>query len=116
MPPHNHRAPKVERHPTGNGAHGRRSCTRVRIRTGTLQDKKHFDLDVSGSEDDSKPPDSDHGRDVDSTSQGENSRNHVNDPNTIPSSKNTANDINHFFDRSGDKAICKICRQVFLHS
>jgi hypothetical protein len=112
--------PKVQP-PTGTGkpdsAHARRSRTHVQTRTGSLQEEDQFDLDaISSSEDDYEPPCDDHGCNPISTTQGEDSRNHVNDPDTIPLPKTTANDICHFFDKSGDKVVCKICRQVFLHS
>ena len=112
--------PQVEP-PTGTGnpdsAPARRSRTHVQTKTGTLQDEEQFDIDaISGSEDDSEPPCGDHGCDANSTAQGGKSSNQVNDPDTVPSSKKAANDIRHFFDKSGNKVVCKICRQVFLRS
>jgi hypothetical protein len=45
------------------------SRTQVRTKTGTLQDEEQFDIDdVSGSEDDYDPPQSDHGNDSDANS------------------------------------------------
>ncbi len=90
----------------------------MQTRTHTLQDKKQFDLNaVSGSGDDSEPQHSDHGCDANSTAQGGDNCNWVNDPNATPSLKTTtAKDIRHFFDKSEDKVVCKICRQVFLCS
>jgi hypothetical protein len=94
--------------------HSWQSRTRMQIRTGTLQDKEKFDLDVSDSEDDHESLHSDHGCNANSTSQGENSRNHINDPNIVFSFKTTTNDIHHFFNKSEDKVVCKICRHIFL--
>jgi hypothetical protein len=78
------------------------------------QDEDQFDLDaVSGSEDES-----DHGRDANPTALGESSRDHiqVNDPDTVSLPKTAALDIRYFFDKSGDSAVCNICRQFFLPS
>jgi hypothetical protein len=91
----------------------------MQTKTGTLQDEEQFDIDdVSDSKDDYNPPHSDHGNDsdADSTAQRDttqNSHNRVNDPDAIPSLKPGASDIHYFFDRSGEKAVCRICRQVF---
>ena len=94
-----------------DGVHARRSRTHKQARTGSLQDEEQFDLDaISSSEDDYEPVCSDHGRDPDSTTQGEDGRNQVNDPDAAPLPKTTANDIRYFFDKSGDKVVCNICR------
>jgi hypothetical protein len=95
-----------------DNAPARRSRTRTQT-TGTLQDGEEFDLDnISGDEDDYEQLPSDHGCDVDSPARG----GHVNDPDAAPLPKTTAMDIRHFFDKSGDKVICKVCRQVLLGS
>lgn len=112
--------------PTGTGNPDRarrapawRSRTRVQARAVTLQlqDEEQFDLDaISGSDGEYEPPPSDHGRGANAIEEC-NSRNHVNDPDTAPLPRTTANDIHHFFDKSGDdKVVCIICRQVCLHS
>jgi len=87
----------------------------------TPQDEEQFDLDdVSNSKNDYDPLHSDHGSnsDANSTAQEEDSCTciHVNDPDTVPLSKTDANDIHYFFNKSGDKVICNICRQVLLRS
>jgi len=57
-----------------------------------------FNLDdVPGNDN----PDSDFGRDVG-----------VNDPDTIPMPKSGALDIHYFFDKTGEKIVCKECRYV----
>ena len=93
----------------------RQSRTRTHTtetRTGSLQDEEQFDLGaVSGSEDESA-----HGRDVNPTAQGESSRDDMNDPDTIHLPKTSAKDIRYFYDKSGAKAVCNVCRQVFLSS
>lgn len=101
--------------PTAPSAPTRRSRTRVQLETKTsiLQDEEQFDLDaISGSEDDYAPPHSDHGSDANSTAQVENTGDHVNDPDTAPVPKSTAHDILYFYDKSGDKVVCKICRRI----
>ena len=121
MAPRNPKAVPPRDEPTGNpdsaSARRSRSHTHVRTRAGTLQDEELFDLDaVSGSEDDSEPVRNDHGSDVNSTAERGDSPIRVNDPDAIALPKSAAGDIRHFFDRSGDKVVCKECRQVSLHS
>ena len=111
----NHQAASKVEPPTGTGnpdsAPACRSRTRVKTKAGSLQDEEQFDLDaISGSEDDYKPPCDDHRGDANFTAQGEISRNYVNDPDTIPLPKTTANDVHYFFDKSREKVICKLCR------
>ena len=109
--------PKVE--PTGNTNRvpTRRSRARVQTRTtGAPQDGELFDLDVSGSEDDYDPARDDHDSDLNPTVEKGDTRIHINDPDAVPSPKGGAGDINYFFDRSGDNVVCKVCRQVSLHS
>lgn len=101
---------------TGNpdGARARRSRTHVQTRTGTLQDEEQFNLSaISGSEDES-----DDERDADPTipTAQRSSRTRINDPDAIPSRKAGASDIHYFFEKTGGKNVCKICRQVFLRS
>jgi hypothetical protein len=85
----------------------------MKTRTGTLQDEEHFDLDdVSSSADDYKPPRSDHGCDVNPPAQEGNICIQINDSDTASSPKTAANDVHHFFNRSGDKTVCNICKQV----
>ena len=87
----------------------------MQTQTGTLQDEEQFDLDdVSGSEEDYEPPRSNHRTDANPTPQGGNNHNQINDPDAAPLPKTTAYDIHHFFDKSGEKVVCHVCRQVFL--
>jgi hypothetical protein len=101
--------------PTAPRARTQRSRTRVKpeTKTSTLQDEEQFNLDaISGSEDDHEPLQGDHDYDADSPAQGENSGDHVNDPDAAPMPKVIARDILYFYDKSGDKVVCRICRQV----
>lgn len=59
---------------------------------------------------DSAPARSDHGSDANSIAQGGDSRNRVNDPGAAPWPRKGPNDVRYFFDRSGDKVVCNICR------
>jgi len=123
MPPRNRKAPPPTDEPptvTGagdaDGTPAQRSRTRAQTRSAAVQDEELFDLDaVSGTKDDCESPRSNHGGDADSIGQGANSRNRINNPDTVPSSQTLAADIKHFFDKTGGKSVCVICRQVVLH-
>jgi len=70
--------------------------------------QERFDLgDVSGSD---GPADGDRGRDE--SAHSDHSRDlGINNPDAIPKSKrNTAPDIEYFFDRTGTRNVCKLCR------
>jgi hypothetical protein len=105
-------APRGIGNPPDN-APAQRSRTRVQATTATLEDGEEFDLEnVSDSEDDYEPMRSNHGHGTNPTAQGED----INDPDTTPLPKTAAADIRYFFDKSGDKVICNLCRQVFAHA
>ena len=99
----------------------RRTPRHIPTRPNTPQDKEHFDLhDVSGSEDDyvaSAVSQSDGSTHAKSTAREGDDPCRVNDPDAgIDSGPKATADIRYFFDKSGEKRICKLCKQVFLRS
>ena len=89
------------------------SCARVPICTGTLQNEEQFDLNAISSSEDKLDE-----HDVNpmiSTAQEGSSRHPINDPDAVPLlKKTTARDVLYFFEKTDDKSVCKICRQVLL--
>lgn len=66
------------------------------------------ELDISLHVNDYELLCSDHGCDVNPLAQKGNSCIELNDPDTAPSPKTTANDVYYFFNRSEDKVVCNI--------
>jgi len=44
------------------------------------------------------------------STHGDDSNVAVNDPDAVPLPKTAAHDIRHFFDRTGEQTICKVCK------
>jgi hypothetical protein len=64
------------------------------MQASALQDRENLNRgDVSDSDE------PDHGLDV-----------HVNNPDVAPTSRKIAADIHYFFDKTGDKVVCKECK------
>ena len=107
-------APTAPSHPS-DSAPTRRSRTRTQTTEATLEDdREHFDLtNVSGddSDEDCQPARRSNTQDTNTTVQDS----RVNDVSTPVNPKNVAADTRYFFEKCGDKVVCKECRQVFLH-
>jgi hypothetical protein len=87
--------------------------TRTQASSAALEEGEHFDLNVSGSEDDAdqdtQPAHRSSTQARATTARGDSNR--INDP-TVPSPSNAALDVHYFFEKVGDQNVCKECRQV----